>query len=312
VIRGLQALSIEHQPDIDLADLTAGPMTLVEVTLSPYASEFNQSLSDLRFREKFGMNVLAIWHRGRAYFSDLGRWRLQLGDAMLLYGSQDSVRHLHSDPNILVLEEDSDEDVRRAKAPIAVILMIAVVMVTILGWLTLPIAAIIGATLMVLMGCLTMDEAYRYIEWKAVFLIAGMLPLGIALEETGAAAFLAETMLEAIGGYGPFVVLAGIFALTALLAQFMPNPVVAVLLGPIALNTAAGFGISPYAFVMAVALAASASFLTPIAHPANILVMGPGGYRFTDYIKAGLPMLFLLLITAVVVLPILWPFTPTG
>ena len=173
-------------------------------------------------------------------------------------------------------------------------------------------AAIIGATSMVLTGCLTMDDAYHYIEWKAVFLIAGMLPLGIALETTGAAAFLAQTMLDAIGGYGPLAVLAGLFALTALLAQFMPNPVVAVLIAPIAFNAAAAFGITPYAFVMAVALAASASFLTPIAHPANILVMGPGGYRFIDYVKAGLPVLLLLWVAAVIILPIFWPFEPVG
>jgi len=312
VIRGLQKLEIERQPNIDIADLTVGPMTLVEVTLSPFAPQADRSLRDLRFREKYGLNVLAIWRKGQANFSNLGSWRLQLGDAMLLYGPRDNIKRLRSDPNFLVLEGDGEENVRRDKAPIAVILMVAVVLVTILGWLTLPIAAIIGATLMVLTGCLTMDEAYHYIEWKAVFLIAGMLPLGIALETTGAAAFLAQTMLDAIGGYGPTVVLAGLFALTALLAQFMPNPVIAVLIAPIALNAAAGFGITPYAFVMAVALAASASFLTPIAHPANILVMGPGGYRFSDYVKAGLPLLLLLMAITVVILPIIWPFTPIG
>ncbi len=312
VIRGLQEMNIDRQPDVNIANLTAGPMTLVEVALSPYAIEVDQSLRDMRFRERYGLNVLAIWHRGRAYFSNLGGWHLELGDAMLLYGPRINVERLRSDENFLVLEADGQTDPRRNKAPIAVILMVAVVLVAILGWLPLAIAAIIGATLMVLTGCLTMDDAYRYIEWKAVFLIAGMLPLGIALETTGAAAFLAQTMLDAIGGYGPVAVLAGLFILTALLAQFMPNPVVAVLIAPIALNAANAFGITPYAFVMAVALAASASFLTPIAHPANVLVMGPGGYRFADYIRAGLPVLLLLLVLSVILLPIFWPFTPVG
>lgn len=312
VIRGMQEIVIERQPNIDIANLTAGDLTLVEVTLSPYATQADQSLRDLRFRDKYGMNVLAIWHRGHAHFSNLGDWRLELGDAMLLYGPRTNVERLRIDPNFLVLESDGEIGLNHRKAPIAAIIMVAVVLVVMLGWLPLAIAAIIGATLMVLTGCLTMDDAYVYIEWKAVFLIAGMLPLGIALETTGAAAFLAQTMLDAIGGYGPLAVLAGLFALTAVLAQFMPNPVIAVLIAPIALNAAGAYGITPYAFVMAVALAASASFLTPIAHPANILVMGPGGYRFSDYVKAGLPILLLLWIAAVVLIPIFWPFIPVG
>ena len=131
-----------------------------------------------------------------------------------------------------------------------------------------------------------MEEAYRYIEWKAVFLIAGMLPLGIAMETSGAAQFLAQGLVSLVGGWGIWVVLAGLFILTTLATQAMPNPAVAVLMAPVAINIAGDLGASPYAFVMLIAVAASASFLSPVAHPANVLIMGPGGYRFSDYLES--------------------------
>jgi di/tricarboxylate transporter len=161
---------------------------------------------------------------------------------------------------------------------------------------------------MVVTRCLDMEEAYRFIEWKAVFLIAGMLPLGIAMDATGTAAFLAEGMMSAIGGLGPYAVMAGLFTLSMLATLFMPNPVVAVLMAPIALNAAATLGVSPYPLMMGIAFGASASFLSPVGHPANVLVMGPGGYRFTDYIKVGLPLVLVLLVVVVTAVPLFWPF----
>jgi di/tricarboxylate transporter len=153
-----------------------------------------------------------------------------------------------------------------------------------------------------------MEEAYQAIEWKAVFLIAGMLPLGIAMEQTGAAQFLAEGMVSIVGGYGPLAVMAGLFLLAAIASQVMPNPAIAVLLAPIAFNTAIDLGISPYPFMMAVAISASAAFLSPVGHSSNILVMGPGGYRFSDYTKVGVPLTLVVLIVALLVVPIFWPF----
>jgi di/tricarboxylate transporter len=165
-----------------------------------------------------------------------------------------------------------------------------------------------GVALMVLTGCLTMDEAYRAIEWKAVFLIAGMIPLGIAMQKTGAASFVATGMVGLLGVYGPTVVMAGLYILTSLASQVMPNAAVAVLLAPIALNTAGDMGVSPYPLVMTVAVAASAAFLSPVGHPANLLVMGPGGYRFSDYIRVGLPLTLVVLVVVMLVMPVFWPF----
>jgi di/tricarboxylate transporter len=161
---------------------------------------------------------------------------------------------------------------------------------------------------MVLTGCLTMEEAYRHIEWRAVFLIAGMLPLGLAMEQTGAAQFLAEALVGSLGSVGPLAVVVGLFLLGVAATQIMPSAAVAVLLSPMAFNAAADLGVSPAPLFMTVAMAASASFLSPVAHPANLFIMGPGGYRFVDYIRVGLPLTLVVLVVLLLTLPVYWPF----
>jgi di/tricarboxylate transporter len=226
----------------------------------------------------------------------------------LLYGPRERLRVLGLEPDFLVLTEAAQEAPRLSKAPVALLIMAAVLTPVILDLLPIAIAAVAGVVLMILTRCLTMEEAYRAIELKAVFLIAGMLPLGIAMEQTGAARFLAEGMVGLVGPLGPLAVMAGLFILAALASQVMPNPAVAVLLAPIALNTATDLGISPYPLMMAVAVSASAAFLSPVGHSANILVMGPGGYRFADYTKVGIPLTLVVLVVVLLVLPIFWPF----
>jgi len=308
ILRDLQGLIINPHPDITLNQLTTGPVGVVQAMLSPFTTLTNKTLQALNFRERFGLNVLAIWRGGRAYRSNLAEFPLRLGDALLLYGSRQKIKLLGQEPDFLVLHQEAQPDFRLQKAPIAGGIMLGVIGVVLIGWLPISIAAIIGATLMVITRCLDMEEAYRFIEWKAVFLIAGMLPLGIAMETTGAAAFLANGMVQLIGDLGPHAVLAGLFVLSMLATLFMPNPVVAVLMAPIALSSAADLGISPYPLMMGIAFGASASFLSPVGHPANVLVMGPGGYRFTDYIKVGLPLVVVLLVVVVTAVPLFWPF----
>ncbi|MGD8273864.1 MAG: SLC13 family permease, partial [Desulfobacterales bacterium] len=195
------------------------------------------------------------------------------------------------------------------KMKISLMIMAAVLFPVIMGWVPIYIAAVVGAALMVLCGCLTMEEAYRQIEWKAVFLIAGMLPLGTALDQTGAARMIAEGVVALVGPYGPTAVMFGLVALTFAATCFVPTAALVVLMAPIVLNTAANVGLSPQALLMGVAMAASASFMTPISHPANILVMGPGGYRFLDYIKVGGLLTLVILLIIVFILPFFWPLT---
>jgi di/tricarboxylate transporter len=308
-LEGLQSLEIDTESPPTLAELESEHVGLVEAVLSPRTNLAGRTLRQIDFREKYGLGVLAIWREGRAYRSDLRDMALRFGDALLLYGRRERMRFLGEEPDFLVLTEAAQEAPRLSKAPVALGIMAIVLIPVILDWLPIAIAALVGVVLMVLTRCLTMEEAYRSIEWKAVFLIAGMLPLGIAMEQTGAASFLAERMVGLVGPLGPLAVLAGLFVLAAVASQVMPNPAVAVLLAPIALNTASDLGISPYPLMMAVAISASAAFLSPVGHSANVLVMGPGGYRFADYTKVGIPLTLVTLAVVLVAVPIFWPFS---
>jgi di/tricarboxylate transporter len=232
---------------------------------------------------------------------------LQFGDALLVYGQRKSLESLARDPDFLVLDEAAARAPRLEKARIAVALMLAVILSAILGLVPIAIAALTGAALMVLVGCLSMEEAYRAIEWKVVFLIAGMLPLGAAIENTGAAQMGAAALIAAVGDLGPRWVVAALFIVTVLGTQIIPTAALVVLMAPVALSTAGTLGISPHLLMMTVAISASSSFASPLSHPAHLLVMGPGGYRFIDYVKVGVPITILALLVSVGLLPVLWP-----
>ncbi|MBE9524738.1 MAG: anion permease, partial [Chloroflexi bacterium] len=307
LVEGMQGLKVVTQTTPGLDELESDEIGLVEAVLSPHSSLVGKTLHELNFRLKYGLSVLAIWRQGRAYRSNLRDMPLFFGDALLLHGPRERLRILGREPDFLVLTEEAQEAPRQEKIPVALLVMGIVLVPVIFGWLPIAITAILGVTLMILSGCLTMEEAYRTINWTAIFLIAGMLPLGIAMSQTGASQLLASGMVEMIGGFGPMAVVAGFFILAALASQFIPNPAVAVLLAPIALNTASDLGISPYTLMMTVAVSASAAFLSPVGHSANVLVMGPGGYRFSDYVKVGLPLTLVVLAVVMIILPIIWP-----
>jgi di/tricarboxylate transporter len=307
-MNGLQSLRIEQEAPPDLSELESEFVGLAEVVLSPHTTLAGKTLRELHFREKFGLNVLAIWRSGRPYRSNLRDMALRFGDAILLYGPREKLKMLGTEHDFLVLTEEAQEAPRLNKAPVALLVMAAVLVPVIFGWLPIAITAVMGVVLMIVTGVLTMEEAYRSIQWKAIFLIAGMLPLGIAMEQAGAASLLAEGVVRLVGAYGSLAVMASLFVLAALASQVMPNPAVAVLLAPIAYNMANGLGVSPYPMMMAVAVSASAAFLSPVGHPANVLIMGPGGYRFSDYLKVGIPLTLVVLVVSLLVVPVFWPF----
>ena len=310
ILHGLEKLVIERRTHPDMETLVSDEVGLVEAILSPHTTLVGKTLRQINFREKYGLNVLALWRKGQAHRSNLRDIDLQFGDALLLLGGRQKLQLLGQEPDFIVLTETAQEELRRDKMKFSILIMSGVLLPVILGWVPIYIAAVIGAALMVLIGCLTMEEAYRQIEWKAVFLIAGMLPLGTALDHTGAAKLIAEGVVSLLGPYGPKAVMFGMVALTFTATCFVPTAALVVLMAPIALNTTADMGLSPYAFMMAVAMAASASFTTPVSHPANILVMGPGGYRFVDYFKVGGLLTLVILVVLMVVVPIFWPLAP--
>ncbi len=308
VIKGLGSLTIRRKVNVKREKLQIGSLRVIEVMLSPYTSLAGKTLADIRFRDQHGVSVLAIWRGERAYRTELAEIPLSFGDGLLCYGPKDRFELLARDPDFVVLQDDMQEEPNFALAPVAALTMAGVIAAVILLGTPISIAAITGCVVMVATRCLRMEEAYEAIDWKAVFLIAAMLPLGAALGETGAASLLANAVITTAGSYGPIAVLAGLMILSIAITQTMPSAVVAVIMSPIAITTAASMEVSPYPFMMGIAYALAASFISPVAHPANVLVMSPGGYRFSDYIRHGLPISAIVVIISVILLPFLFPF----
>ncbi len=292
-----------------LDDLLGADLVLVEAVLTPRSALLGQTLRSARFREKYGMTVLGIWRAGRPIRTGLGDLPLAFGDALLLQGPASQVSILRSEPDLIVLDRQIVRPmavVRRqgwlAVAILAGSLLLAAFNTSLVGEIMLG-----GALLTVLTGLLTMDQLYNAIEWRTVFLVAGMLPLGLALTKSGAATLLAGWLVAALIPFGPLALMAGLFLFTTLLTQTMSGAAVAGVIAPIAIQAAVQAHLDPRALAMAVALATSMAFITPLGHPVNILVMAPGGYRFRDYLCVGLPLTLLLFGTIMLCLPVFWP-----
>jgi di/tricarboxylate transporter len=303
-------LRIHSEQDFELADLDTEHSIIFEATLAPRSTMVGRTLNGIGFRNRFGFTALAIWRQGDVITEHLRDVELNFGDSLLLQGPPGRVQALQDGKEFLVLEPVELERNRRNKAPIAAGIMGLVILLAIFTNLGIATAMVIGSVSMVLTGCLTMDEAYESIDWRTVFLVGGMLSLGIAMENTGTAQFLADLLLGALGDYGPLGLLAGIYLLSALITQPMSNAAAVVLIVPIALDAALGLGVNHLTFTMAVIVGAATSFLTPVGHKANLLVFGPGGYRFFDYTRVGVLLTVALFIVSMIFLPILWPFYP--
>jgi di/tricarboxylate transporter len=310
VLVGLQELTVRQESPASSGIFESDRLATLEATLAPQSKLAGSSVSDVNFREKYGLALIAIWRSGKAIRSDFDQQELLHGDALLFVGPRNKLSLLNDDADFLVLTPVSVPSADTRRAPLASLIMLGVITSVLIGWLPISVAAILGASLMVLSGCLNMEQAYRAIDWRAVFLIAGMLPLGIAMQETGTAEFLATKEMASLGEFGPWPVIMGLYAITALGTMIIPTAALVVLMSPIVLSACGEMGIMPHTAMMAVAMAASASFTSPISHPANILVMGPGGYRFSDYIKLGAPLTLVIFVAVMLLLPIFWPLVP--
>jgi di/tricarboxylate transporter len=307
VLRGLQEFEIETAVPANLGAFESERLTLMDATLDPRSSLAGRTVGELNFRERYGIELAGIWREGETVGTELADERLQFGDALLLLGPRDRLQLLSSDSDFLILTPLGQEPPDTRRAPLAAFIMLAVVVSVMMGKAPISIAAVVGGSIMVLTGCLNMEQAYRAIDWRAIFLIAGMLPLGTAMQDTGAATYLAGQVMALLGDAGPWPVIMGLYVLTAMATMIIPTAALVVLMAPIVLSAMSDMGLQPETAMMAIAIAASASFTSPISHPANILVMGPGGYRFIDYLKVGVPLTIVVFITVMVLLPILWP-----
>ena len=303
-------LTTEAERTLDIESLERGDVQIIEATLAPRSHIVGLSLRDVRFRDRYGFTALAISRHGELITERLRDVPLQFGDALLLQGPKHRIKQLQEGENFLVLEPIETEQFRRNKAPIAIGALVLAIGLTIFAGMSISLAMVIAAVIMILAGALRIDEAYEAVDWRTVFLVAGMLPLGLAMELTGTAEFLADIMLGLFGPFGALATLAGIYLLAALITQPMSNAAAIVLVVPIALNTAMGLGANYKTFTMAVVIGAATSFLSPVGHKANVLVFGPGGYKFTDYARVGAILTVLLLMVSMIFLPIFWPLFP--
>jgi di/tricarboxylate transporter len=279
---------------------------IVEAILSPNSAFAGQKLKDIRFSSRYNADVLAIYRHHQALHEKLDNIRLDFGDVLVIQGNAENINQLRQDPNFLTLEDREHTPLRRNKAIWAVAIFLLSAIVAGSGAVPIALVALAAAAAMMLTRCITIQEAYDKIEWTAIILIAATIPLGIAMEKTGAAKILADFVTQYLGFGGPMVVLAGFFIFTILLTQPMANAACALILAPIAINVANQLQVNPRAFAITIAVAASCTFPTPL-EPVTAIVYGPGKYRFSDYVKVGGLLTLVVMIMTLLIVPIFWP-----
>lgn len=281
---------------------------LAEVALTPRATITGQTLGDIAFREKYGVNVLAVWHEGRPIRSFLSEHNLSMGDALLVQGEPEALDRLNRDPDFMVLTHLPEVPEHRERAVAALIIMAAFLVVVAFQWIPISLAALLAGVAVVVTRAESVEQARSSIQWQVLFLIAGMLPLAAALERTGVAAVLVAALRSLIGDAGPLGYLLLFYLLTAGLAQVTSGQAATLIAGPLAISAALDLSINPRTLAIAVAIGASTAFLSPVSHPANLLVMGPGGYKFSDYAKLGLPLVAITTLGVMILAPLVYPF----
>ena len=305
---GMQVEPIDHIDE----NLLPRDLGVIEVLPTPRSRWLDQTLADLHFRDRFHVQVVGVQRGGATIVEGLAQLRLRFGDTLLVQGPRAAIAALRRNQgDAVVLAEAEDVAVTRAaarKAPVAIAIMLLMLLAMTLGWTSTVMAAGLAAIAMILSGALSMEQAYRSMSWESVVLIAGILPMATALEVTGGMQLVVDTLVNAVGPYGPLALLVGLFLLTSLASQVISNTATAVLVAPIALQAAVTLGISPYPLLMTVALAASTAFATPVASPVNTLVLGVGKYRFGDFLRVGVAMQLLVLVITAVAVPWFFPF----
>jgi di/tricarboxylate transporter len=279
--------------------------TIVEGVLLPRSPLIGQSLRSLDFKERYGLQVLALHRAGRVP-STISSARLRMGDVLLLQGTNADVKTLERGNLFNIFGGVEAARLNRSRAPLAAAIFAAAIAAVTFKFASLPVAVLGGAFLMLLTRCLSPEEAYRQVEWKALILIGALLSLGAAMETSGAGKYLAQQLIGVIGADGPYRLLTCFFILTVALTQPMSNQAAALVVLPIAMQTAIELGVDPRPFGMMVAVAASCSYLTPL-EPSCLMVYGPGKYRFSDFFKVGMPLTVLIYILAIVLVPWVWP-----
>ncbi|MFC2033447.1 SLC13 family permease [Chloroflexota bacterium] len=281
---------------------------LVEVLIPPNSNVIGKTLHDSNFFRRYKHPILAIQRRGKTLKDRLADIKLEGGDTLLLQGHKEDVLALMDSANVIVTNDLSGFQFRKDKAITAVLVMLTIVMLSVFNIIPIMIAAIIGAVGMVLTRCINIEETYNAIDWKIIFLLGGIIPLGIAIEQNGVLRFLSDNVLQTLLGYGPVVLLTATYVVVALLTEGISNNAAAAIMAPIVIGLASSMNVDPRPFLVAVTFAASTSFATPIGYQTNTMVYSPGGYRFTDFSRIGIPLIVIFWILATLLIPLIWPF----
>jgi di/tricarboxylate transporter len=299
---------IEIKADVKLSEpgLSPDELGLLEALILPRSELIGRTLKGYGFRERFGLQVLGISRHGETMLRKLSEIRFQIGDILLLQGHRDRLHTLEQADAVRVVGTPEEVRPRLKLAPVAIAIFVAVIALPTFKLVTLPVAVMLGVVAVFLTRCISSTEAYREVEWKAVILIASMLSLGVAMEQTGAAQYLAAKIVLWTSGVSPLAVLGAFFFLTVLLTQPMSNQAAAIVVLPVAMATAYQLQLNPRTFAMMIAVAASCSYLTPL-EPACLMVYGPGRYRFRDFARVGVPLTLLIFAIAIILVPRFWP-----
>lgn len=292
--------------DLD-GDISAERMQ-VEAMVSPGSHLIGHTLAGMRFGHMYRARVHGIHRRQLNIRQPLDQVELTVGDVLLIDAPDKAIDDLRADKGMIVLGTRRQPTVDVFRASMSALVMVAAVTVAALGWLSIVVSALIGCAALVVFRLLDPDEAYRAIDWRVILLLAGIIPLGIALQKTGGAALAAGFLIDTLGHFGPLAALAAVYLMTSIATEFMSNNASAVLVVPIALATAESMGVDPKPLLIAVAFAASTSFATPISYQTNTMVFTAGGYRFSDFVRMGLPLNVVFCTSAIVLIPRFFPF----
>jgi di/tricarboxylate transporter len=305
-VKDFTGIDIQADAKFSDVDLQRDGLGLAEVVLLPGSPFIGRTPKGLQMRERYQIQVLAINRRTGMIRSKIAETRLELGDVLLVQGEQKQIAALQADQAFDVLGVRAAEPFNRGQAWTVIGIFAGALLLGSLNLVPLPAAMLLGALLVFLTGCITPDDAYRQVDWKILILIGSMLGLGVAMQSTGAAEFLAKGLIELVGAWNPLWLLTGFFVLTVLLTQPMSNQAAAAVVIPVALQTAAQLGLNPRTFAVMIAVAASTSYLTPL-EPACLMVYGPGRYRFMDFVKVGGLLTGVIYLLAIILTPLLWP-----
>ena len=303
-----ELLGLQDNPDVRLVDkLSSRETTTVEVLITPGATLVGRSLGSLRIRRRYGVYVLAVHRRNQNIGRKLDDLVVRVGDTLLLEGSAEDIARLASDAGLVNVAEPTERAFRRRQAPLVLLALLGIVVLAALGVAPILALAIIAVALIFLTRAIDADEAFSVIDGRLLALIFSMLAIGAALEETGAVALIVEAAAPFLSNLPPWAIIWAVYLLTSLLTELVSNNAVAVVVTPIAIGLATTLGFDPRPFVIAVMIAASAAFATPIGYQTNMLVYGPGGYAFSDFLKVGVPLNLSVGIIASLLIPLFWP-----